>query len=49
MNVLILLIFVSVILAAMAVALFFFSVANEDMDHATQLSLKPLEDDRDRI
>ncbi|MFN8422308.1 MAG: cbb3-type cytochrome oxidase assembly protein CcoS [Anaerolineae bacterium] len=46
MNVLILLIFVSVILAALAVALFVFSVRNEDLDHSLQLSLKPLEDDR---
>jgi nitrogen fixation-related uncharacterized protein len=46
-NVLILLIFISVVLAALAVALFVFSVANEDLDHAVQLSLKPLEDDRD--
>jgi len=45
MNVLILLIFLSVILAAMAVAFFVYSVKNEDMDHHLQLSLKPLEDE----
>jgi cbb3-type cytochrome oxidase maturation protein len=45
MNVLIALIFLSVILAALAVAFFVYSVRNEDMDHSLQLSLKPLEDD----
>jgi nitrogen fixation-related uncharacterized protein len=47
MIVLGLLIFISLVLAIMAVALFLYSVHNEDLDHATQLSLKPLEDDRD--
>lgn len=41
------LIFISLIMAALAVALFLYSAHNEDFDHATQLSLKPLEDDRD--
>ena len=47
MNVEILLIFISLVLVALAVTLYCFSVSNEDLDHATQLSLKPLEDDRD--
>ncbi len=47
MNILILLIFISLVLASLAVTLFWYSVSNEDLDHATQLSLKPLEDDRD--
>ena len=47
MNILIVLIFVSVILAALAVTLFYFSVINEDLDHHLQLSLKPLENDND--
>ena len=47
MNILILLIFISLVMASLAVLLFYFSVANEDLDHATQLSLKPLEEDRD--
>lgn len=45
MIVLLPLIFISVILAALAVVLYVYSVRNEDMDHALQLSLKPLEDD----
>jgi cbb3-type cytochrome oxidase maturation protein len=45
MNVLILLIFISLILAALAVTLFVYSVRNEDLDHALQLSIKPLEDE----
>lgn len=45
MNVLILLIFISLILAALAVVFFVFSVRNQDLDHATQLSLKPLEEE----
>jgi cbb3-type cytochrome oxidase maturation protein len=45
MNVLVLLIFISLILAALAVVLFVYSVQNEDLDHALQLSIKPLEDD----
>lgn len=46
MNILFLLIFVSLVLVAGAVAFFIYSVKNEDLDHGTQLSLKPLEDDR---
>lgn len=45
MNVLILLIFISLFLAALAVLLFVYSVQNEDLDHAWQLSIKPLEDE----
>lgn len=46
MNILYLLIFVSLILALGGVLFFVYSVRNEDFDHGTQLSLKPLEDDR---
>jgi cbb3-type cytochrome oxidase maturation protein len=45
MSVLMLLIFISLVLAGLAVALFVWSVGNEDFDHAAQLSLKPLEDE----
>jgi len=45
MNVLMLLIFISVILVLMAVVFFLFSLKNEDFDHSVQLSLKPLEED----
>ena len=47
MSILIPLIFVSLVFVALALLLFRFSVINEDLDHSTQLSLKPLEDDRD--
>lgn len=45
MNVLMLLIFISVVMVLMAVAFFLFSLKNEDFDHSVQLSLKPLEED----
>jgi nitrogen fixation-related uncharacterized protein len=44
MKVLFLLIFISLVLVLLAVLLFAFSVGNEDFDHETQLSLKPLDD-----
>lgn len=45
MSVLLLLIFVSMVLVALAVAFFVFSVGNEDFDHTLQLALKPLEEE----
>lgn len=45
MKVLFLLIFISLILVLLSVLLFVFSVHNEDFDHATQLSMKPLEEE----
>lgn len=46
MNVLMLLIFISVVMVLMAVAFFLFSLKNQDFDHSEQLSLKPLEEDQ---
>lgn len=45
MSVLALLIFVSLVFVALALALFAHAVRNEDFDHAEQLSLKPLEEE----
>jgi cbb3-type cytochrome oxidase maturation protein len=45
MSVLLLLIFVSLVFVGLAVTLFVYSVKNDDFDHATQLSLKPLEEE----
>ena len=45
MNVLILLIFISLVLVGLALVLFLFSVKNDDLDRSLQLSLKPLEDE----
>jgi len=45
MSILLFLIFISLVLGGLAVAFFVWSVRNEDFDHATQLSLKPLEDE----
>lgn len=47
MNILILLIFISLILVGGAVLFFGFAVENQDFDTADQLSFKPLEDDTD--
>jgi nitrogen fixation-related uncharacterized protein len=44
-TVLLLLIFISLVFVGLAVTLFVYSVRNEDFDHATQLSLKPLEEE----
>jgi cbb3-type cytochrome oxidase maturation protein len=46
MSILFILIFIGAVLVALALALFVFSVRNEDFDHALQLSLKPLEEDQ---
>lgn len=48
MRVVLLLIFVGLVLVGLGALLFAFSVSNGDFDHSTQLSLKPLEEDRDR-
>lgn len=45
MNILILLIFISLILVGGAVLFFVFSVENQDFESADQLSFKPLEED----
>jgi nitrogen fixation-related uncharacterized protein len=45
-SILFVLIFIGAVLVALALALFVFSVRNEDFDHALQLSLKPLEEDQ---
>jgi cbb3-type cytochrome oxidase maturation protein len=45
MRILFLLIFISLVLVLLAVLLFVFSVHNEDFDHETQLSMKPLEEE----
>ncbi len=39
------LVFIGLISVAAGIAFFIYSVKNEDFDHATQLSLKPLEED----
>ena len=46
MKVIFFLVFVSLCLAIAGVVFFIYSVKNEDFDHGTQMSLKPLEDDR---
>ncbi|MCB0272033.1 MAG: cbb3-type cytochrome oxidase assembly protein [Bdellovibrionales bacterium] len=46
MNILILLIFVSIVLVVGAVVLFLHSVKNQDFDHIEELSLLPLEEDQ---
>jgi nitrogen fixation-related uncharacterized protein len=46
MSILFVLIFIGIVLVALALSLFVFSVGNEDFDHALQLSLKPLEEDQ---
>lgn len=45
MNILILLIFISIILVVGAGFLFLLSVRNEDFDHVDELSLMPLGED----
>jgi cbb3-type cytochrome oxidase maturation protein len=46
-NILLFLIFVGLVLVGLGLVLFVYSVKNEDFDHSPQLSLKPLEEDRD--
>ena len=46
MSILFILIFIGIVLVALALSLFVFSVRNEDFDHTLQLSLKPLEEDQ---
>jgi cbb3-type cytochrome oxidase maturation protein len=45
MNILVLLIFISLIFVLLGIILFVFSVKNKDLDQAEQLSLKPIEDE----
>jgi cbb3-type cytochrome oxidase maturation protein len=44
-NVLVLQVFVSLMLVAISVAFFIWSVSRRESDHADRLSLAPLEDD----
>lgn len=46
MEVLILLIFISVVLVALAVMLFVWSVREHTLDHSDRLALKPLDEER---
>lgn len=46
MEVLILLIFVSVVLVALAVGLFVWSVREHTLDHSDRLALKPLDEEK---
>ena len=46
MKIVLFLIFVSLCIVLAGVVFFIYSVKNEDFDNGTQMSLKPLEDDR---